>query len=141
MAFIYPENVSFACNGCGLCCGDTAHKTRHILLLESEAEAISAQTCRPIEDFAEEISGTAPYVYQMKKPKEGKCIFLENNRCIIYELRPLICRFYPFELKFDQDRGRYVFSYTLECPTINKGKALAKKDFEELFALAEERLP
>jgi Fe-S-cluster containining protein len=141
MTFVYPQNLSFTCNGCGLCCGDTENKTRHILLLESEAEAISAQTGHPIEDFAEEISGTAPYVYQMKKPHEGKCFFLKNNRCDIYEIRPLICRFYPFELKFSQDSGRYVFSYTLECPTINKGKAMTKKDFDELFALANERLP
>jgi Fe-S-cluster containining protein len=94
-----------------------------------------------VADFAEEISGTAPYVYQMKKPQKGKCFFLENNRCSVYESRPLICRFFPFALKFNQDSGKYVFSYTLECPTVNKGKAMAKKDFEELFALANERLP
>ncbi len=109
--------------------------------MESEAEAISAQTGRPIEDFADEISGTAPYIYEMKKPQDSKCFFLENNRCLIYGSRPLICRFYPFELKFSSDSGKYVFSYTFECPTIGKGKALAKKDFDELFALANERLP
>jgi Fe-S-cluster containining protein len=137
--FIYPENVCFECNRCGLCCGDTEHKTRHILLLESEAESTSAETALPIEDFAIENSSTPPYIYEMKKP-EGKCSFLKNNQCTIYETRPLICRFYPFELKFDQDKKTHVFKYTLECPTINKGKALSKKDFEELFALAMQRL-
>jgi Fe-S-cluster containining protein len=107
--------------------------------LESEAEAISAETCSPIEDFATETGGTAPYIYEMKKT-EGKCFFLKNNQCTIYETRPLICRFFPFELKFDQDKKIHVFKYTLECPTINKGKTLTRKDFEELFALAMQRL-
>ncbi len=139
MDFTYPPNVSFACNGCGLCCGDTDHKRRHILLLESEAEEISAQTGLPIEDFAVESNGTQPYIYEMKKV-EGDCIFLKKNRCNIYEHRALICRFYPFELKFDVNRNMHVFTFTLECPTINTGRALSKKDFEELFELAKQRL-
>ncbi|MCW3999141.1 MAG: YkgJ family cysteine cluster protein [Candidatus Bathyarchaeota archaeon] len=140
MEYTYPDNVGFACNCCGLCCGDTEEKTRRILLLEAEAEEISAQTGLPIEDFAAEIAGNAPYIYEMKKPQGGKCFFLKDNRCSIYTARPLICRFYPFELRFDPDRGIHVFSYTQECPTINKGKTLGKKDFEALYLLAKQRL-
>ncbi len=138
MDFSYPENLCFECNRCGLCCGDTNPKQRRIILLESEAEAISAETGLAIERFATE-SGTPPYIYRMEKP-EGKCFFLKNNQCIIYKSRPLICRFYPFELKFDADKQTHVFSFTLECPMVNRGKTLSRKDFEELFALAKERL-
>jgi Fe-S-cluster containining protein len=137
--FTYPDKVCFECNCCGICCADTDHKLRHILLLESEAEEISAKTGLPIEEFANESSGTPPYIYEVKKA-EGDCRFLKDNKCIIYEARPLICRFYPFELKFDQDKNTHVFSYTLECPMINQGKQLTKNDFEALFALAEQRL-
>lgn len=140
MDFTYPPTVCFECNGCGLCCADTDHKLRHILMLESEAEEISAQTGKPIEEFAGESSGTQPYIYEMKKV-QGNCVFLKDNKCIIYELRPLICRFYPFELKYDADKGTHVFTATPECPMIGQGKLLSKKDFETLYALAEERLP
>ena len=44
------------------------------------------------------------YSYEMKKNKKGKCFFLKENQCCIYEFRPIICRFYPFELKFDLDQ-------------------------------------
>lgn len=141
MDFTYPANVCFECNGCSLCCGDTEQKTRRILLLESEAKTISEQTTRPIEEFSESSVGTTPYVYEMKKPTEGKCFFLKDKQCTIYENRPLICRFYPFELKYDQDGGNYVFNFTLECPMIKRGRPMVKKDFDELFALASERLP
>ena len=138
--FTYPNNLLFGCNKCGLCCGDTKQKTRHILLLKSEANDISAEINLPIEDFAEQIEDKAPYCFEMKKPNEGECFFLKNNQCSIYVLRPLICRFYPFELKFDPDKNLHVFGFTFECPAINKGKIMTVKDFEELFELAKERL-
>jgi Fe-S-cluster containining protein len=138
--FTYPANVSFQCSRCGLCCGDTAQKTRHILLLETEAKCISQQACLSIEQFAEPISGKEPYVYEMRKLTNGKCFFLKENRCINYEHRPLICRFYPFELKPSGNRDSYVFDFTLECPTIGKGEILVRKDFEDLFKLAQEKL-
>ncbi|MDD4325348.1 MAG: YkgJ family cysteine cluster protein [Candidatus Bathyarchaeota archaeon] len=141
MEYIYPLNVCFDCNGCGLCCGDTEHKTRHILLLDSEAKNISAHTNLSIEKFTQENHSKEPYVYEMKKSDEGKCIFLKDNLCLIYQDRPLICRFYPFELNYDNDKEIHYFSYTLECPTMNKtGQMLTKKYFEKLFSLAKQRL-
>jgi uncharacterized protein len=139
MEYTYPPNVGFTCNCCGLCCGDTSQKTRHILLLESETEEISVQSGLPIEEFTVE-TGSTPYVYEMKKPIDGKCFFLKDNQCRIYTTRPLICRFYPFELHFDPDKNIHVFSYTQECPNINKKDTMAKKDFDELFLLAKQRL-
>jgi Fe-S-cluster containining protein len=139
--FTFPTNVLFECSKCGLCCGDTKEKTRCILLLESEAKEISAETCLPKQEFTKQIEGKTPYCYEMKKSREGKCFFLKDNQCSIYLLRPLICRFYPFELKFEQDKNQHVFSFTFECPKIGKGKLMARKDFGELYLLAKERLP
>jgi Fe-S-cluster containining protein len=139
--FTCPNNVFFECSKCGLCCGDTREKTRHILLLASEANLISTKTFLPKQEFAKETMGKTPYCYEMKKADEGKCVFLKENQCSIYDLRPLICRFYPFELKFDADKNLHVFNFTFECPTIGKGKLVTLKDFEELFLLAQQRLP
>jgi Fe-S-cluster containining protein len=139
--FAYPDNVCFECNGCGLCCGDTDRKTRRILLLESEAQTIANTTGQPITAFAERIAGKEPYVYDMKKPSGGRCFFLKDNICTVYLLRPLICHFYPFQLSFSEDKGNYIFDFTVECPTIGKGKTLTRKEFEDLFRLAQEKLP
>jgi Fe-S-cluster containining protein len=139
MDFTCPNNLLFECTKCGLCCGDTEEKTRCILLLETEANEISAQTGLPKEAFTIQVVGKEPYRYEMKK-KEGKCFFLKDNQCSIYSSRPLICRFYPFELKFDTENGWYVFSFTFECPAVGKGKVMARKDFEALFLLAQKRL-
>ncbi len=107
--------------------------------MEAEAEEITQKTGRPKQDFCEAIIGKEPYVYEMKKDG-GNCIFLKNNQCTIYESRPLICRFYPFEFKFSDDQDCYKFEETLECIGIGKGKTMNHADFERLFLLALQRL-
>jgi Fe-S-cluster containining protein len=134
--FDYPTTVRFRCTKCGICCGDTKEKTRHILLLRTEAEQIAKTILQPISKFAVKIKDRAPYSYEMKKRAEdGKCVFLENNRCTIYSLRPLICRFYPFELKILHSQ-KYKFLFTEECPGINKGRMLSEGYFRKMFRLA-----
>jgi Fe-S-cluster containining protein len=122
---------------CGVCCGDTKEKTRHILLLRTEAEQIATITSRPISKFAVKIKNRMPYSYEMKKRAEdGKCVFLEKNLCTIYSLRPLICRCYPFELKSSHNR-KYTFLFTEECLGINKGRMLSEGYFRKMFLLAQ----
>jgi len=141
VGFTYPSNLRFDCNRCGLCCGDTEQKTRHILLLKSEAQQIATEKSNSIANFCTEIADKSPYSYEMKKSVEGKCVFLKENQCAIYPLRPLICMFYPFQLTFDKDRNVHVFDFTIECPLINHGRTLCEEDFERLFLLARQRLP
>ena len=136
MSFEYPVAVSFRCVECGICCGDTREKTRHILVLSTEAEQIALATSQSISAFAERVEDKAPYSYEMRKTAEdGKCVFLEKNRCTIYSLRPLICRFYPFELKIAANQ-KHEFLYTSECLGIGKGRMLGKNYFGKLFQLA-----
>jgi Fe-S-cluster containining protein len=133
--FNYPLSVRFRCIRCGICCGDTKDKNRHVLLFKTEVEQIVKATGRQIFNFAVKIEDNAPYSYEMKKRKNGKCVFLKNNRCTIYSLRPLICRFYPFELKVMHKR-KYTFLYTNECPGINKGQVLNEGYYRMMFLLA-----
>jgi Fe-S-cluster containining protein len=132
MGFEYPKNVRFKCERCALCCGDTEHKIRNILLMEPEAQHISGKTSAPVCEFADRVKGFEPYVYRIKKTREGKCMFLKGNLCSIYGIRPLVCMFYPFELK-ESSCGKHVFSYTDECPCINQGAVLRRDYFEGLF--------
>jgi Fe-S-cluster containining protein len=135
MNFSYPKSIRFECTRCALCCGDTEAKARHILLLKKEAERISETTSRPVEDFACRTEGYEPYVYEMRKSADGTCMFLAEGTCIIYASRPLVCRYYPFELRTLRS-GRLVFSFAKECPGMGRGRLLGKVYFEELFRLA-----
>jgi len=140
MDFTYPTNVHFNCSRCGICCGDTEQKTRHILLLNDEPKIIASKTSLEIIDFSYQISDKLPFGYEMKKTIEGKCVFLKENQCTVYQIRPLICRFYPFELKFDEDKQLHVFNFALECPGIGHGRDFNRINFKKLFVLAQDRL-
>lgn len=139
MNFVYPEAVRFSCINCGICCGDTNAKKRHILILKEEANQISIKTGKKISDFASICIAKSPYFFEMNKNDYDKCVFLSlNNKCCIYSDRPLVCRFYPFEL-VDQINKIHKFCFTDECPGINQGKLLDKKYFSGLFELAKNR--
>jgi len=132
MKFNHPRNIRFKCTKCALCCGDTEKKARNILLLKIETKRISENTSKKLGDFAEKIKEFEPYAYRMKKTTGGKCVFLEGKSCMIYRSRPLICRFYPFELQ-NIAKDEYVFIHTDECPGIGNGPLLRKRFFEKLF--------
>jgi len=131
--FDYPKHVGFNCISCARCCGDTEDRVRQILMLQSGAQRIADATGLEIEKFANKVSGFEPYIYMMRKPVDGKCYFLKNGRCTIYSIRPLICRFYPFELQ-NLENNRYNFSYTNKCPGINEESPLTGDFFEKLFS-------
>jgi Fe-S-cluster containining protein len=101
--------------------------------MRTEANTVSQRTLRPVNEFADEIKNAAPYVYRMKKTANGKCVFLSDDMCSIYAARPLVCRFYPFELR-KAENNTHAFSYTAECPCIGKGPELKRRYFEKLFA-------
>jgi Fe-S-cluster containining protein len=110
------------------------------MLLTKDARTISEAILKPVETFATETSGNGPYVYEMRKTREeGKCTFLKGTDCSIYAVRPLVCRFYPFELVTLKD-GKPRFFCTEECPGIGKGKRLEREYFENLFKRAYDQL-
>lgn len=138
--FSHPKGICFQCQRCTLCCGDTPTHVRHVLLLESEAGQISQALSKRIGEFATTVEGREPYFHEMKKTaEECKCIFLNESHCTIYAIRPLVCRFYPFELKTGAN-GELEFSCTRECKGIGKGRELSGTFFESLFRQAQERL-
>jgi Fe-S-cluster containining protein len=139
MKLIYPAAVRFDCIKCGICCGDTKEKERHVLVLKKEADQIAASTGQSVSEFAKSVEGKKPYFYELKKTEYGKCVFLRKSQCEIYSLRPLVCRFYPFELG-TFGKGRYKFQHTTECPGISKGRELEANYFRKLFQLANVQL-
>ncbi len=130
--FAFPRNVRFECSRCALCCGDTENRRRTVLMLKSEAERISKKTTKRVSEFAHKKGNVKPYNYVMKKNSDGKCVFLADNLCTIYDERPLICKFYPFKLD-NLSNNEYVFSVTQECPGVGRGQQLKKGFFDKLF--------
>lgn len=79
---------AFVCSTCGNCC-----RLRFIELTLKNVERIQAKGHK---NFYDEIKNE----FVMKR-NNGKCIFLnQDNSCSIYEIRPEVCRDFPFFKKF-----------------------------------------
>jgi Fe-S-cluster containining protein len=142
--FIPPKTLPSPSNTGGICCGDTPKKPRHILLTQKDAERIATHTKQEIKSFTEVAVNSEPYIFELKKNREtGKCIYHQNNQCSIYLERPLICRFYPFQLTTDA-AGIFVFTETSECqqiqPCTQKTGKLNQTYFKRLFQQAQNEL-
>jgi Fe-S-cluster containining protein len=100
--------------------------------MKIEVNDIAEKTSMHLKEFAEKIEGCEPYIYRMKKTEKGKCVLLKDNSCTIYSVRPLICRFYPFQLR-SSGNDKYSFMCTEECPGIGQDPELEGRFFEKLF--------
>jgi Fe-S-cluster containining protein len=134
LKLLYPKNISFECQRCAKCCGDTPKRKRKVLMLEREVEQISHITNLKPEEFSTPASGSEPYRYTMIK-QEGKCVFLKGAVCQIYNHRPLLCRFFPFCLE-QVGSEIFEFNYSEECPGIGLGKVIEEEIFTAMLAEA-----
>lgn len=83
-------------------------------LLRDEALTIAATTHKDLHDFIESESINEERL--SLKSVEGKCVFYKSGSCSIYDLRPLDCRMFPFDI-IEGEPGQFVWIvYDDLCP-------------------------
>ena len=127
--FIYPEGLHWNCTRCGRCCQDTMDHDRRVLLTEGDVERLSG--CVQGEFYRHEPEGG--FVGVLHK-RDGRCIFLGEEGCMVYEGRALLCRMYPFWV----ERLGEVFIIKADpgCPGVGEGKELDEQFFRDLLKMA-----
>lgn len=97
------------------------------MILPSEIEAISKATKIDKNLFATKIEFSKMYnddslkdLYQMKRKKNDNCYFYKNNKCSIYDIRPIDCRIFPYDVKLEKDGCYYLVYYKSDMCQINK---------------------
>jgi Fe-S-cluster containining protein len=130
MGSVVHPTVRFQCTECGNCCKDQPGVERRILLTKDDYSRI--RKLKGNGDFASR-NNSERYPHIMKK-LGGECVFLKENKCTIYEKRPLICQFYPFSLRSEDEK--YVFGLDDKCEGLHTGNILDRKHFLSLLAKA-----
>jgi len=83
---------NFGCTLCGRCC--TLGKDRVVLLSAQEVQALERHAARQPSAFVQLTSDGAP---SLKTDAGGACVFLDGGKkCGVYDVRPTMCRTYPF---------------------------------------------
>jgi Fe-S-cluster containining protein len=122
------EYLNFSCTGCGNCCRDTI-----VLITDADVRRIMEGTGKPAREIVRFFSnvempqrdslwirfGGARRAAMALRWENRHCAFLgDDNRCQIYEHRPVTCRSHPFELKLS-DTGALIklgISGVAKCP-------------------------
>ncbi|MBR1369173.1 hypothetical protein RJ53_06570 [Methanocalculus chunghsingensis] len=110
------KEIGFACTGCGGCCTGDEEQSRVIISPDEIGEILEATAmgrndiAAPYPEFIDANDGRRFTFAWCLRMKDERCIFLSpDKRCSIYQVRPWICRTYPFML----EGGELVIS---DCP-------------------------
>ncbi len=129
------RDIGFECKNCAQCCrADYGDNT--VVIFPSEIRCICEKTGLTRDDFAipapsqdRDAKGSI-HTFEWVLKKNGDCIFLKDSLCSIYEVRPYICKTYPFYLL----EGKLMVS---ECAGL--GGRISIEESNKLAALLKER--
>jgi len=131
--------LKFRCTGCGNCCRETM-----VMLTDADIGRLASGTARPWRDFVRfvregdiTLEKRSPYWVRLRSKryvlalrwKRRACVFLgEDNRCTVYESRPLACREHPFAIEHSDSGGllKLTKSRVGRCPNEWDGRLLRR---------------
>lgn len=108
------KNVGFECDCCGKCC--TSEFNDHVFLLDEDAKKIIENPGKkylrpaPYFDLCDNLGRFYVLGYALMTKNGGNCVFYTGGRCEHYEIRPRICKIFPYMLhrELDED-GNFEF--------------------------------
>lgn len=90
----YSEGLSFECTGCGQCCTGAPG---YVWISEEEILLLAKHLKLSPNEFAKKYLRKIGQRFSLKEDSRNfDCIFLKNNKCEVYALRPKQCRTFPW---------------------------------------------
>ena len=106
----FELGIRFRCLRSAICC----KRVREGVGLTNR-DYLRIHDATQLEDFAKPIDHP---VFSFRLNTIGdRCVFLKENNCSIYEVRPLLCRLYPFQVGVRHD-GKLIFCLN-HCPGVD----------------------
>lgn len=128
----YKDGIRFECQETGKCC--TNHgEYAWVYVSRDEQNAIAAHLGLTLADFRRDYTFKSDG-YRCLKSASDACIFLENKRCNIHEVKPSQCRTWPFWTS-NLDETVWKRDVASFCAGVGKGRLYSR---EEIEAVAKE---
>jgi uncharacterized protein len=91
----YKEGLRFECTQCGKCC---TGQPGFIWVTEEEMRDMAQELAMSLELFKRKYTRQRDnrYLLVEKKSQGNACVFLKDNKCQIYKVRPKQCRTFPW---------------------------------------------
>ena len=128
----YDNGIRFECVGCGDCCkthGD-GDEYAFVFLSDVDVARIAERLGMTQVDFLNEYCATDENGDIHLAKLTGDCAFLEDgNRCVVYEVRPMQCRTWPFWTE-NMTEEIWEGPVTACCPGIGQGRRYSRAEIE-----------
>lgn len=126
----YQNGLRFECTACGNCC---TNSSGYVELNEVEAVKIADYLSLTEDEFVNQfLEAKEDNRWHLNSLTNGDCVFLTDNRCTIYPVRPLQCRTFPFWSENVKSAYRWKLT-TQECPGINQGRLYSREEIEKIL--------
>lgn len=90
----YKNGLYFTCTGCGKCCTGSPG---YVWITQEESLAIANYLGLPLEEFLKKYTRSIFGRLSLREDQINyDCVFLKDNKCQIYEVRPKQCRTFPW---------------------------------------------
>jgi len=128
----YKDGLKFSCTQCGNCCSG---EPGYVWITKLEIRRVAGFLGRTDGFLDKKHLRRVGFRYSLTEKQGGDCIFLDRRgktpRCLIYPVRPLQCRTWPFWSGVLRSRADWVIAGK-KCPGIGLGRHYA---FDELEAI------
>ncbi len=122
--------IYFKCqDGCSNCCKVSGG---FVVVRDVEVEPIAKHLKIPADDFIKNFTRKEGKYTCLVDHAGEDCIFLEEDKCVIYPVRPIQCKTFPFWPQNLKTEKRWILIEN-ECPGIGTGKAFSKEEIEAIF--------
>ena len=91
----FSDGLRFKCTGCGKCCTGSPG---YVFLSEMDLDRLAEHFQLTPREFAEKYTRLVDGQYALTDQPNTDCVFLKDNRCTVYEARPVQCKTFPWWL-------------------------------------------
>lgn len=124
------EGIRFECQRCCACC---MGEPGYVWAGEGEVEEMARFLGMGIDAFSRSYLRSVAGRSSLKEVEEGRCILLGEEGCLVYPVRPLQCRTFPFwkENLVSPEAWR---SMAETCPGIGKGRWYSPGEIQAILS-------
>lgn len=126
----YAAGLRFSCVRCRQCC---TGPPGYVWVAEDEMAAIAGFLGVSVQELAKGHCRRVWLRVSLKEHSNGDCVFLTDEGCRVYPVRPSQCRTFPFwkanlrsERAWDAAKGR--------CPGMGCGRLYSREEIEQIMA-------
>ncbi|MFW6189977.1 MAG: YkgJ family cysteine cluster protein [Planctomycetota bacterium] len=124
----YADGLRFECSRCNACCGGAPG---YVWVEREEIERIAAFLGLETKEFTRRYCRKVWWRISLVEMPDGDCVFLSDEGCRIYPVRPTQCRTFPFWPDIVKSRRRWERAGR-RCPGVGSGRLYTAREIERI---------